>query len=84
MALPSARRMEKPNPTMENPQTMMAIMTARPGRLKSMIDVDLEHPRDVTSAAFGQLMKPVYAALKEEVLKAAEAAKAASAKSFAD
>lgn len=62
----------------------IAIMTARPGRLKSMIDVDLEHPRDVTSAAFGQLMKPVYAALKEEVLKAAEAAKAASAKSFAD
>jgi NitT/TauT family transport system ATP-binding protein len=58
----------------------IAIMSARPGRIKSIIDVDLEHPRDVTSAAFGQLMKPVYAALKEEVLKAAEEARAAYSK----
>ncbi|MGB3500679.1 MAG: ABC transporter ATP-binding protein [Mesorhizobium sp.] len=58
----------------------IAIMSARPGRIKSIIDVDLEHPRDVTSASFGQLMKPVYAALKEEVLKAAAEAKAAYSK----
>ena len=57
--------------------TRVAIMTARPGRIKSIIDVDLEHPRDVTSPAFGQLMKPVYAALREEVLKAAEEARKA-------
>lgn len=55
----------------------IAIMSARPGRIKSVVDVDLEQPRDITSAPFGNLMKPVYAALKEEVLKAAEAAKAA-------
>jgi NitT/TauT family transport system ATP-binding protein len=54
----------------------IAIMTARPGRIKSVVDVDLDHPRDVTAAAFGELMKPVYAALKEEVLKAAELARA--------
>lgn len=55
----------------------IAVMSSRPGQIKSIIDVDLEHPRDVTSTPFGNLMKPVYAALKEEVLKAAAAAKAA-------
>jgi NitT/TauT family transport system ATP-binding protein len=47
----------------------IAVMTARPGRVKAMIDIHLAHPRDVTSPEFGQLMRPVYAALKEEVLK---------------
>ncbi|MBE2278497.1 MAG: ABC transporter ATP-binding protein [Rhodobacteraceae bacterium] len=54
----------------------IAIMTARPGRIKTVIDVGLQHPRDITAAAFGELMKPVYAALKEEVLKAAVSARA--------
>ncbi|MFI5015349.1 MAG: ABC transporter ATP-binding protein [Hyphomicrobiales bacterium] len=48
------------------------VMTARPGRVKEVINVDLPYPRDVTSAEFGGLMRPVYAALKDEVLKAAE------------
>ena len=50
-----------------------AVMTARPGRIKTIIDVDLPYPRDVTSAEFGDLMRPVYAALKDEVLKTAQA-----------
>jgi NitT/TauT family transport system ATP-binding protein len=52
----------------------IAIMTARPGKVKTVINVDLPYPRDVTSAAFGNLMKPVYSALKDEVLKAAREA----------
>lgn len=46
-------------------------MTARPGRIKTIIDVGLPYPRDATSAKFGNLMKPVCAVLKDEVLKAA-------------
>jgi NitT/TauT family transport system ATP-binding protein len=48
------------------------VMTARPGRVKEVINVDLPYPRDVTSAEFGAFMRPVYAALKDEVLKAVE------------
>jgi NitT/TauT family transport system ATP-binding protein len=47
----------------------VAVMTARPGRVKAIVDVDLPHPRDVTSPEFGLLMRPVYAVLKEEVRK---------------
>ena len=47
----------------------IVVMTARPGRIKDIIDVDLPYPRDVTAPEFGRLMRPVYAALKEEVMK---------------
>jgi len=50
----------------------IVVMTARPGRIKAVIDVDLPHPRDVTMPEFGQLMRPVYAALREEVSRAME------------
>ncbi|MGE0314256.1 MAG: ABC transporter ATP-binding protein [Lautropia sp.] len=49
----------------------IAVMSARPGRIKTIIDVALPYPRDVTSAEFGALMRPVYAVLRDEVLKAA-------------
>jgi ABC-type nitrate/sulfonate/bicarbonate transport system ATPase subunit len=52
----------------------IVVMTARPGRIKATIDVDLAHPRDVTQPEFGALMRPVYAALREEVSKAMEEA----------
>jgi len=52
----------------------IAVMSARPGRIKTIIDVDLPYPRDMTSPEFGNLMKPVYAVLKDEVLKAAREA----------
>ena len=50
----------------------IVVMTARPGQVKAIIDVPLPYPRDVTSAEFGAVMRPVYAALKDEVVKAAE------------
>ncbi len=54
--------------------TRIAVMSARPGRVKTIIDVELPYPRDVTSPEFGELMRPVYAVLKDEVLKAAREA----------
>ena len=57
----------------------IAVMTARPGTVKSIVDVKLDYPRDVTSTDFGHLMKPVYAALKEEVIRSAELARQAFA-----
>jgi len=50
----------------------IVVMTARPGRVKEILKIDLAHPRDVTAPEFGAFMRPVYAALKDEVLRAAE------------
>jgi ABC-type nitrate/sulfonate/bicarbonate transport system ATPase subunit len=49
------------------------IMTARPGRIKQTLDVDLPHPRSldvITSPAFTALKRAVLDSIKEEGLKA--------------
>ncbi len=48
------------------------VMTARPGRIKSVVDIDLPHPRDssiIASDRFGRLVAQVWGALREESLK---------------
>jgi len=49
------------------------IMTARPGRIKQILDVNLPHPRGldaVTSPAFTEMKRAVLDSIKEEGLKA--------------
>jgi NitT/TauT family transport system ATP-binding protein len=49
------------------------IMTARPGRIKQTLDVDLPHPRSlevITSPAFTTMKRAVLDSIKEEGLKA--------------
>ncbi len=51
----------------------VAVMTARPGIIKTIIDIDLSRPRGVdvrSSAEFADNRHKVWGALKEEVLKA--------------
>lgn len=48
------------------------VMTARPGRVKSIVDIDLPHPRDssiIASERFGKLVAQVWGGLREESLK---------------
>jgi NitT/TauT family transport system ATP-binding protein len=48
------------------------VMTARPGRVKSIVDIDLPHPRDssiIASEPFGRLVGQVWGALREESIK---------------
>ena len=44
-------------------------MTARPGRIKSVLKVDLAHPRDPTSDDFRAIERQIYAELDEELAK---------------
>jgi NitT/TauT family transport system ATP-binding protein len=44
-------------------------MTARPGRIKSVIPIDLPHPRDTSSAEFRDIERQIYADLDEELAK---------------
>jgi NitT/TauT family transport system ATP-binding protein len=48
------------------------VMTARPGRVKDIVAIDLPHPRDssiIASERFGRLVARVWGALREESIK---------------
>src|SRR5574341_332898 len=48
------------------------VMTARPGRVKSIVNIDLPHPRDssiIASERFGRLVAQVWGALREESIR---------------
>jgi ABC-type nitrate/sulfonate/bicarbonate transport system ATPase subunit len=45
------------------------VMTTRPGRIKSEIPIELEHPRDITSDPFHAYEKRIYRELDEELAK---------------
>jgi len=47
----------------------IVLMTARPGRIKSMIRIELPHPRDPISDEFRVIERQVYADLDEELAK---------------
>ena len=47
----------------------IVLMTARPGRIKTVLKVDLVHPRDPTSDEFRAIERRVYADLDEELAK---------------
>ena len=49
-------------------------MTHRPGKLRELIKVDLDRPRDVTSAEFNQIKRHVMEVIKEEAQLAREVA----------
>jgi ABC-type nitrate/sulfonate/bicarbonate transport system ATPase subunit len=63
----------------------IAVMTARPGSIKSIISVNLPHPRDSTSDRFRDYERTLYAQLDEELAKtlAAEGRGAAAAAALA-
>ena len=45
-------------------------MTARPGKIKKIIPIELKRPRDRTSIEFLEYKKKIVNELKDEVLKA--------------
>lgn len=46
--------------------TQIAIMTHRPGKLRELIKIDLDRPRDVTSAEFNRVKRHVMEVIREE------------------
>jgi NitT/TauT family transport system ATP-binding protein len=42
-------------------------MTARPGRIKEIVTINLPRPRDVTSAAFNEIRRRIGLMLESEV-----------------
>jgi NitT/TauT family transport system ATP-binding protein len=58
----------------------VAVFSARPGRIKEIIEVDEPHPRKpsfVTTEKFGRLRNTLYELLHEEIRKAVEQASTA-------
>jgi ABC-type nitrate/sulfonate/bicarbonate transport system ATPase subunit len=47
----------------------IVVMTARPGRIKKIIAIDLPHPRDSVSVRFRDYERELYAELDEELAK---------------
>jgi ABC-type nitrate/sulfonate/bicarbonate transport system ATPase subunit len=47
----------------------IVLMTARPGRIKTVIPIGLPHPRDPTSDEFSAIERRIYADLDEELTK---------------
>ena len=47
----------------------IVVMTARPGRFKAVLDIDLDHPRDFSSDEFHAFERQVYMQLDEELAK---------------
>jgi ABC-type nitrate/sulfonate/bicarbonate transport system ATPase subunit len=47
----------------------IVVMTARPGRFKAILEIDLAHPRDFKSNAFRDYERQVYDQLDEELTK---------------
>jgi NitT/TauT family transport system ATP-binding protein len=48
----------------------VAVMTARPGRIRELLAVDLPRPRDTTSVAFNEYKRDVLAMVREEAARA--------------
>lgn len=50
----------------------IVVMTARPGKIRDIIDVGLEHPRDRSNHPYGQMTARILDILEKEVLAAGE------------
>jgi NitT/TauT family transport system ATP-binding protein len=60
----------------------VAVFSARPGRIKEIIEIDEPHPRRpafVTTEKFGRLRNTLYELLHEEIRKAVEQSSSAGA-----
>jgi NitT/TauT family transport system ATP-binding protein len=49
----------------------IVVMTARPGQIKTIIEIQDERPRDMTTPAMSQMQRNVRAILSEEINRAA-------------
>jgi len=49
--------------------THVAVMSARPGRIRALLPIELERPRDPTSAAFNDYKRHILSLLRPETVK---------------